>query len=51
MESFYIKGEGYIPTYTRNGFTDALHKAFGFRTSYEIVTTNIIKKVLKNTKK
>jgi hypothetical protein len=25
-------GEGYVPTYTRTAFTDALHDAFNFRT-------------------
>jgi hypothetical protein len=29
-----IKGEGYVPTYTRTDFTDDLHEAFGFRTDY-----------------
>lgn len=51
MDFFDVKGEGYVPTYTRNDFTDALHKTFGFRTDYEIVTTSIMKKILKDTKK
>lgn len=46
-----IKGEGYEPLYTRTDFTDALHKAFGFRTDYQIVTTSKIKKILRDTKK
>jgi len=45
-----LKGRGYIPTYTRNDFTDALHEAFGFRTDYEIVTLKRLKKILKETK-
>mgnify|MGYP001223013211 CR=1 FL=1 len=51
MDFFEVKGEGYVPTYTRNDFTDALHAAFDFRTDYEIVTTSVMKKILKDTKK
>ncbi|WP_349239098.1 hypothetical protein [Petroclostridium sp. X23] len=50
MEFFYIKGKGYVPTYTRTDFTDALHEAFGFLTDYQIVTTSMMKKVLKKRK-
>lgn len=46
-----IKGEGYEPIYTRNDFTDSMHNAFGFRTDYQILTTNKIKKIFKDTKK
>ena len=46
-----IKGEGYEPLYTRTDFTDALHEVFGFRTDYQIVTSNKMKKILKETKK
>ena len=45
------KGEGYVPTYTRTDFTDALHDAFGFRTDYQIVTTSMMKKIFRETKK
>jgi transposase len=45
-----VKGEGYEPLYTRTDFTDALHKAFGFHTDYQIVTTRMIKKIFKETK-
>lgn len=41
-----LKGNGYIPTYARTDFTDALHEAFGFRTDYEIVTLKQMKKFL-----
>lgn len=51
MNFYSIPGEGYIPTYTRTDFTDALHNAFGFRTDYQIVTTKQMKKILKDTKK
>jgi hypothetical protein len=47
MNFYSIPGEGYIPTYTRTDFTDALHDAFGFRTDYQIVTLKQMKKFLK----
>ena len=46
-----IKGDGYIPSYTRTDLTDALHDAFGFRTDYEIVTNKMMKNIFKETKK
>jgi hypothetical protein len=45
-----LKGSGYIPTYTRDDFTDAMHEAFGFRTDYEIVSLKQMKNILKETK-
>lgn len=40
---------GYIPVYKRTQLTDDLHKIFGFRTDYEIISKkkmrNIIKKL------
>ena len=51
MDFLEIKGEGYIPTYTRTDFTDALHEAFGFRTDYQIVTAKNMKNIFKDTKK
>lgn len=51
MNFYSVPGEGYIPTYTRTDFTDALHEAFGFRTDYQIVTTKQMKKIFKDTKK
>ncbi len=51
MNFFEIIGDGYIPTYTRTDFTDALHEAFGFRTDYQIVSNRQMKKILKDTKK
>jgi len=51
MNFYSIPGEGYIPTYTRTDFTDALHNAFGFRTDYQIVTTKQMKNIFKDTKK
>lgn len=51
MNFYSVLGEGYIPTYTRTDFTDALHEAFGFRTDYQIVTLKQMKKIFKDTKK
>ena len=50
MNFHEIKGEGYVPTYTRTDFTDDLHEAFGFRTDYQIVNNKQIKKIFKSTK-
>lgn len=46
-----IMGDGYIPTYTRTDFTDALHDAFKFRTDFQIVGTRQMKNIFKLTKK
>ncbi len=51
MNFYKIKSEGYIPTYTRSDFTDALHESFGFRTDYEIIKKTQMKKILNTTKK
>ena len=47
----YVPHAGYIPTYTRNDFTDALHESFEFRTDHEIVSEKKMKKIFKDTKK
>ena len=51
MNFLEAQGEGYIPAYTRNDFTDTLHETFGFRTDYQIVTNKKIKKIIRETKK
>jgi len=51
MNFYEIKGDGYIPTYTRTDFTDALHETFDFHTDYQIVNTSQMKKIFKETKK
>lgn len=51
MNFFEIKGEGYVPTYTRTDFTDSLHDTFGFRTDYQIISTQNMKKIFIETKK
>ena len=50
MNFYEIPGEGLIPTYVRDDFTDALHDAFGFRTDYQILKLKQVKKILKITK-
>lgn len=50
MNFLSVKGEGYIPTYTRTELTDSLHEAFGFRTDYEIVSEKQMKKIFRDTK-
>ena len=44
MNFYEIPGDGYIPTYTRTNFTDALHEVFGFRTDYQIIKNSQMKK-------
>lgn len=51
MNFYEIKGEGYVPTYIRDDLTDDLHKAFGFRTDYQIVSKRQMKNIFKVTKK
>ena len=51
MDFYEIKGEGYVPTYIRDDLTDDLHKAFGFRTDYQIVPKKQMKNIFKVTKK
>ncbi len=51
MNFYSIPTEGYIPTYTRTDFTDALHEAFGFRTDHEILSIKKMKNYFKETKK
>lgn len=51
MNFYQIPGDGYIPTYTRTNFTDALHEVFDFRTDYQIIKNNQMKKIFKDTKK
>ena len=50
MDFLEVKGEGYVPAYTRTDFTDALHEAFDFRTDYQIVNNSTMKKILKKQK-
>ena len=51
MEVFEEKGAGYSPAYVRDDLTDDLHKVFGFRTDYEIVSYEDFEKIFSSTKK
>jgi len=51
MNFYKIPGEGYVPSYTRTDFTDALHDAFGFRTDYQIITNAQMKNIFSVSKK
>lgn len=50
MNFYKTNVDGYIPGYIRDDLTDDLHKAFGFRTDMEILTTKMMKKILKISK-
>ncbi|WP_040537175.1 IS1634 family transposase, partial [Schleiferilactobacillus shenzhenensis] len=50
MKMRELPGEGYVPEYVRNDFTDKLHDVFGFRTDMEVVTKKNMKNILKQTK-
>ena len=50
MEVYEEKGAGYVPAYVRDDLTDDLHKAFNFRTDYEINTYENLNKILKQIK-
>ena len=51
MNFLKYEGKGYQPTYTRTELTDALHEAFGFCTSKEIVPIRKMKKICADTKR
>ena len=50
MNFLEISGEGFVPTYMRTDFTDALHDVFGFRTDYQIIPLHDMKKIFKASK-
>lgn len=41
-----VKGEGYIPAYTRTPLTDELHESFGFNTDCQIIPKTSMKKII-----
>lgn len=51
MNFLKLEGKGYIPTYTKTELTDALHDAFGFYTSKEIIPINKMRNIFAQTKK
>ena len=50
MNFLKIHGEGYIPTYTRSDFSDALHDAFAFHTDSQIIPLMSMKNFLQKSK-
>lgn len=51
MDFMKYEGKGYQPVYTRTELTDALHEAFGFCTSKQIVPTAKMRNICSQTKK
>lgn len=51
MKVLEIPAQGYVPLYERTDITDTLHEAFNFRTDYEIMSVEKMKKIIKQTKK
>lgn len=51
MDFIKYEGKGYQPTYTRTKLTDALHEAFGFCTSKQIVPIKKMRNICSQTKK
>ena len=45
-----IQGQGFIPLYTRDKLTDALHKICGFDTDYKFITKSQMKTIQKKSK-
>jgi len=50
MNFIRVRGEGYIPAYSRSNVIEALHEKFGLETDYQIITNREIKKIIKKTK-
>lgn len=51
MNFLKFEGKGYIPTYARTTLSDALHQAFGFSTSKEIIPIKTMRSICALTKK
>ena len=51
MNFYKVDGEGFVPTYMRTDFTDAIHDAFGFHTDRQIIPVNTMKKIFSATRK
>ena len=51
MDFMKYEGKGYQPVYTRTKITDALHEAFGFCTSKQIVPIPKMRNICSSTKK
>lgn len=50
MEVVDTQYTGYIPAYKRTEITDELHKVFGYRTDFEIISKKKMRNIIKNTK-
>ena len=50
MKFLRLRGEGFIPIYTRTEITDSLHAVSGFDTSFEIIPSSSMKKIIKQSK-
>ena len=51
MEVRELIGEGYVPNYTRTDLTDDLHESFGFRTDYNFIPKDTMKKIITSSQK
>lgn len=51
MDFMKYEGKGYQPTYARTKLTDALHEAFGFCTSKQIIPIKKMRNICSQTKK
>lgn len=51
MDFMRYEGKGYQPVYTRTKLTDALHEAFGFCTSKQIIPIKKMRNICSQTKK
>lgn len=51
MEMVETQYNGYIPAYRRTEITDALHEMVNFRTDYEIISKEKMRKIIKDSKK
>ena len=51
MDFMRYEGKGYQPVYTRTALTDAIHEAFGFCTSKQIVPVAKMRNIISQTKK
>ena len=45
-----IQEQGFIPLYTRDKLTDALHTVYGFETDYKFITKRQMKNIQKKSK-
>lgn len=46
-----IRGEGFMPVYTRTDITDLLHEKAGFHTDFNLVSKSNMRKIISETKK